>query len=81
MKRSLPLLILIAAVVLVVTTVALGAWLDGDASWTEATAAIGLGAAGSAAGPRAAATTGAGGRLGRTRGRVLLWAWLTLLPV
>ena len=58
MKRSLPLLILIAAVVLVVTTVALGAWLDGDAAWTEATAAIGLGATVIAAGVLLATSQG-----------------------
>ncbi len=46
----LPLVILIGAVVLVVTTVALGVWLDGDNGWTEATAGVGLGATVLAAG-------------------------------
>ena len=56
--KNLSLLVLIAAVALVVTTVALGAWLDGDAGWTEATAAVGLGATVIAAGVLLATSQG-----------------------
>ena len=38
----LPLVVLVAAVTLVIVTVVLGAWLDGDAGWTQATAGVGL---------------------------------------
>lgn len=38
----IPIALLTASVALVVVTVALGAWLDGDAGWTQATAAVGL---------------------------------------
>ncbi|MDP3766638.1 MAG: hypothetical protein U1B78_00830 [Dehalococcoidia bacterium] len=41
-SRVFPLLLLVVAVAIVVTTVALSAWLD--SGWTEATAAAGLGA-------------------------------------
>ena len=41
-SRGILLLILIAASALVVTTVALAAWLDGDSGWTQTTAAAGL---------------------------------------
>ena len=54
----LPLAFLIGAVVLVVTTVALGAWLDGDNGWTEATAGVGLGATVLAAGVLLATSQG-----------------------
>ena len=54
----LPLAILIGAVVLVVTTVALGAWLDGDNGWTQATAGVGLGATVLAAGVLLATSQG-----------------------
>ncbi len=40
--RTLPLFLLAASVALVVITAGLGAWLDGDQGWTEATAAAGL---------------------------------------
>ena len=40
--RTLPLAFLVVAVVLVVVTATLGAVLDGDAGWTNATAAVGL---------------------------------------
>ena len=58
-KSSLfPLALLIGAVVLVVTTVALGAWLDGDNGWTQATAGVGLGATVLAAGVLLATSQG-----------------------
>ncbi len=53
-----PLALLIGAVVLVVTTVALGAWLDGDNGWTQATAGVGLGATVLAAGVLLATSQG-----------------------
>ena len=40
----LPVIMLAAAAILIVTTVALGAWLGGDDTWTQATAAAGLAA-------------------------------------
>ena len=43
-SRVLSLALLVAAVALVVTTVALGAWSDGADGWTEASAAAGLAA-------------------------------------
>ena len=49
-SRLLPLVLLTGAAALVIVTVALGAWLDGDAGWTQATAAAGLAATVAAAG-------------------------------
>ncbi len=48
--RAVPLLLLAVAATLVVVTVVLGAWLDRDAGWTQATAAAGLAATVVAAG-------------------------------
>ena len=48
--RLIPIVFLVAAVAVVIVTVALGAWLDGDAAWTQATAGVGLAATVVAAG-------------------------------
>ena len=60
--RALPIVFLAAAVVLVVVTATLGAVLDGEGGWTNATAAIGLAATVVAAG--VLLSTGQGGVYG-----------------